>query len=336
MRQGLSAFICMTKAGIGVPYCRKPNIDMEVKRLKINRLLEIVTVLLNRETVTAKELADRFGVSVRTIYRDIDALSSAGVPVYMSKGNGGGISLLEDYTLNKTLLSKSESDGLLLALKTMGATSYPEADAILNKIGSVFRNSQARDWIEVDFEGWSSKINEQNRFSIIRDAIINAAVISFDYVNSNGEASSRFAEPVKLIFKAYTWYLIAYCLKRNAHRMFRLSRIKNVQITSQHFTKRDIQEHEQPDSHTALIELKLRCDKKVLNRLYDTFDGQYISKNIDGSYDLTVTVIEDKWVYGYILSFGGYAEVLEPDHVREIIKTRAKKILEKYQKCSQI
>jgi predicted DNA-binding transcriptional regulator YafY len=289
-----------------------------------------VTILLNRETVTAKELADRFGVSSRTIYRDIDALSSAGVPVYTNKGNGGGISLLEDYTLNKTLLSKSESDGLILALKAMGATNYPEADAIIDKISSIFKSNQAHDWIEVDFEGWSSKVNEQNRFSKIRDAIINKQVISFDYVNGNGGKSSRSAEPVKLIFNAYTWYLIAYCLLRNSHRMFRLSRITNVRVTSQHFTKREIQEHEKQCTHAPLVELKLRCDEKALNRLYDTFDGECISRNDDGSYDLTVAIPEEEWVYGYILSLGGYAEVLEPEHIREIIKIRAKEILDKY------
>jgi len=298
--------------------------------LKINRLLEIVTILLNRETVTAKELAGRFEVSRRTIYRDIEALSSAGVPVYMSKGNSGGISLLEDYTLNKTLLSKSESEGLLLAVKTMGATNYPEADAIIAKIGSIFKNNQAHDWIEVDFDGWGSKVNEQNKFSKIRDAIINNQVISFDYINAGGGKSSRFAEPVKLIFNAYTWYLIAYCLLRNSHRMFRLSRMMNVQATDRHFTRREIEEYENQDANLFLVELKLRCDEKVLNRLYDTFDGECISKNEDGSYGLTVTLPEDEWVYGYILSFGGYAEVLEPEHIREIIKTRAKEILEKY------
>jgi len=289
-----------------------------------------VVILLNRETITAKELADRFGVSARTIYRDIDALSAAGIPVYTNKGNGGGISLLEDYTLNKALLTKSESEGLLLALKTMGATSYPEADAIVDKLGSIFKSNQAHDWIEVDFEGWSSKVNEQNKFSKIRDAIINNQVINFDYVNRNGSQSNRSAEPVKLIFNAYTWYLIAYCLLRNSHRMFRLTRVKNVQVTNLHFTKREIQEYEKQAAPSPLVELKIRCDEKVLNRLYDTFDGECISKNKDGSYDLTVILPEDEWIYGYILSFGSNAEVLEPKHIRELIKTRAKEILEKY------
>jgi len=301
-----------------------------VLHIKINRLLEIVTILLNRETITAKELADRFEVSVRTIYRDIDVLSCAGVPVYTNRGNTGGISLLKDYTLNKALLSKSESEGLLLAIKTMGSVSYPEADAIIDKIGSVFKNNQAHDWIEVDFEGWSSKVNEQNRFSIIRDAIIKNKVITFDYINANGNKSTRSAEPVKLIFSANTWYLIAYCLLRNSHRMFRLSRIKNVQETNQQFIKREIHEYEEQAYKTPLIDLKLRCNEVVLNRLYDVFDSDYIKNNNDGSYDLAVTIHEDEWVYGYILSLGKSVEVLAPEHIRKIIKTHAMEISEKY------
>ena len=295
--------------------------------MKINRLIEIITILLNRQTITARELADRFGVSVRTIYRDVDVLSSAGVPIYTDQGKGGGISLLEGYTLNKTLLSKSESDGLILALKAMGATDYPEADAILEKIGSVFKRNIAHDWIEVDFESWSSKVNEDNKFSKIRDAIINSLVINFDYFNGNGVKSNRNAEPVKLIFNAYTWYLIAYCHNRNEHRMFRLSRIKNVRLTDKHFTKRTITVEEKQVVHTPLVELKLRCDKKVLNRLYDTFDEQFISQNHDGSFDLTVQIPDEEWIYGYVLSFGSYAEVLEPEHIREGVR---KEVFEKH------
>jgi len=298
--------------------------------MKINRLIEIITILLNRQTVTAKELAERFGVSKRTIYRDVDALSSAGVPIYTDKGKGGGISILEDYTLNKTMLSKSESEGLILALKAMGATDYPEADALLEKIGSIFKSNMAHDWIEVDFESWSSKVNEDNKFGKIRDAIISSLVINFDYINGSGVKSNRNADPVKLIFNAYTWYLIAYCHNRQEHRMFRLSRIKNVRLTDKHFTKRTITEEEKQVVHAPLVELKLRRDEKVLNRLYDTFDEQFISQNSDGSYDLTVEIPDEEWIYGFVLSFGSFAEVLAPKHIRDEVRDRAKKVFEKH------
>ncbi|MCL2492016.1 MAG: YafY family transcriptional regulator [Coriobacteriia bacterium] len=299
--------------------------------MKIIRLLETVTLLLNRRTVTAKELADRFGVSTRTIYRDIEVLSSAGVPVYTSKGSGGGISLLEDYTLNKTMLSKNESEALLMAIKAMEVTSYPEADAILDKLGSIFNNNEANDWIEVNYEGWNSRANEQDRLSKLRDAIIKKNIVSFDYINASGERSERLAEPEKLIFDGGIWYLIAYCLKRNTHRMFRLSRIKNVEITGRTFTKREMPEYKgQTDSRAPRVVLRLRCDEEVLSRLYDTFDDECISRNDDGSYELLTTIPEDEWTYGYILSLGPHAEVLEPEHIREAIKARATKIVDTY------
>lgn len=119
--------------------------------MKVNRLLEIIIILLNRGTVTAKELADRFGVSTRTIYRDIDVLSYSGVPVFTSKGNGGGISLLEDFSLNKTILSKQESESMMLALKTLQATKYPQIDMILDKIGGIFKNAVSSDFAYIDF-----------------------------------------------------------------------------------------------------------------------------------------------------------------------------------------
>jgi predicted DNA-binding transcriptional regulator YafY len=294
-----------------------------------------MTILLNQKTVTAKELAYRFEVSTRTIYRDIDALSSAGVPVYTNKGKGGGISLLENFTLNKTFLSQSESESLLLSLKAMSATNYPDVDVVIDKIGSVFKGNQANDWIEVFFDGWSNQVSEQNKFSKIRDAIIDNRVISFDYINSNGDKSFRQAEPVKLIFVVNTWYLTAYCLKRNTHRMFRLSRIKNIEVLDTRFIKRDIQDQDIQvnDWQSGLVpctELKLRCDEKVLSRLYDNFDDENIVKNEDGSFNLKVSLPENEWVYGFIMSLGDYAEVIEPKHIREIIKERAQKISEKY------
>ena len=127
--------------------------------MRINRMLEILLLLLNRKMLTARDLAARFEVSTRTIYRDIEALSAAGVPIETNRGNGGGISLKKDYTLKKTVFSKSESESLLSAIKTIGATSYPETEAILNKLGSIFKSNTSRDWIQVDFEGWQARAN---------------------------------------------------------------------------------------------------------------------------------------------------------------------------------
>lgn len=303
--------------------------------MKIERLLEIIIILLNKGTVTAKDLADRFDVSTRTIYRDIDVLSAAGVPVFTNKGNRGGISLLENYALNKTLISEHESESLLFALKTLQATQYPEIDKILDKIGAVFRNSNSADWVYIDFSPWGSNPNEYNKFIDIKKAILECKVILFDYVNSEGKKSRRSMEPMRLIFKGQSWYLWGYCRIRQDFRTFRITRIKNVVITDELFERKNPERIENPETKEVpktMVTLKLKFYPEVLYRLYDDFEHETIIKNNDGSYSLTVTFPEDEWVYGYIMSFGCYVEVLEPEHIRKIVKDRMRKALEFYEK----
>lgn len=305
-----------------------------VRILKINRLLGIAILLLNRETITAKELAGRFGVSTRTIYRDIDVLSSAGVPVFTNKGNGGGISLLENYSLNKTLISENEIESILLALKTLKAAKYPEIDAILEKIGAVFKHTET-DWVHIDFSPWDSTPNENNKFIEIKKAILERKRISFEYINSAGEKSSRKIEPMRLVFKGQAWYLWGYCITKNDFRVFRISRMKNVKATNEVFKRRDYTEKntsDETENIRPLTRLKLKFYPQALYRLYDDFDDEMIVKNDDGTFTVEVQFPEDEWVYGYLLSFGSYVEVLEPQHIRNIIAERAIKLLKFYEK----
>jgi predicted DNA-binding transcriptional regulator YafY len=301
--------------------------------MKINRLLAITIALLNKGSVTAENLAERFEVSTRTIYRDVEALSSAGVPVYTNKGRGGGIALLEEYTLNKALISEKEGQSLLLALKALEATNYPDLDVIAEKIGAIFKNTPPADWIEIDFSGWGSQPNEDNKFVDIRKAILQRRIISFEYLNSQGKKSLREVEPEKLHYKGYSWYLTGYCRLRREPRIFRISRVKKVQIKDEVFTPR-IQTSKQTEDLTGsskdLVTLKLRFQPEALYRLYDDFDQEMIKSNADGTFDVTMTFPEDEWVYGYILGFGSFAEVLEPARVRQIIKNRLQKTLTFY------
>ncbi len=303
--------------------------------LKINRLLEITILLLNRGTVKAKELAQRFEVSTRTIYRDVDVLSSAGVPVFTNRGKGGGVSLLENYSLNKALISEQESESLLLALKTLQATKYPEIDVILDKIGAVFKHCEAADWVHIDFSPWASRPNEYNKFIEIKKAILDRKRISFDYINSTGEKTSRLMEPMRLVFKGQAWYLWGYCNTKNDFRIFRISRIKKVKVTNLGFERIQYSDNSRSDkteSIRPLVALKLKFYSQALYRIYDDFDDEMIVRNSDGTCTVEVQFPEDEWVYGYLLSFGSYVDVLEPQHIRDIIADRASKLLEFYQK----
>jgi len=296
--------------------------------MKLNRLLEITMVLMNKKTVTAAELAERFGVSARTIYRDIDVLSASGVPVYSAQGMGGGISILEDYTMNCASLSDSERDSILLALQALQSTRYPEVDAVLEKLGAIFKNTAA-DWISIDFSPWGSNPNAYNKFSEIKAAILKSRVIEIDYINAHNEKRRRKIEPIRLLFKSQAWYLWGFCRDKRDYRTFRISRIKNVTITDETFERVKFHhtEEEKPDiNRCQYVRLVLEFTTGALYRLNDDYDDELLQDNGDGTYTLDIAFPEDEWVYGYILSFGTTVKVVEPQRVRNIIKERAEKI----------
>jgi predicted DNA-binding transcriptional regulator YafY len=296
-----------------------------------NRLFEIIYILLNKKTTTAKELAEHFEISTRTIYRDIDALSLAGIPVYTEKGKNGGISLLPDYVLNKSLLSEKEQQEILSALHGLSNVKTDETKEVLGKLSTFFKKS-AVPWMEVDFSDWGWRTSET--FAAFKTAIMEKRVAEFDYYSTYGEKTHRLVEPIQLWFKSRAWYLRTFDIVKNDFRLFKLTRIKNPIITDKPFTERDlltVKPNPQENSHEKTdVTLKIRISSEMTYRVYDEFDEENIEKQSDGSYIATVTWPEDDWVYGWILSFGEYIEVLEPEHIREIIRVKAKKTFEKY------
>ncbi len=301
--------------------------------MKINRLLEITIILMNRGSATARELADRFEVSTRTIYRDVDVLSEAGVPVYTCKGSNGGIHLMEDYALNKTIVNEHEADSMLLALKTLQATKYPELNVTLDKLGALFKKSAQNDWVRIDFSPWGSEPNDDDKFLNIKMAILNKKVVKFDYLSSLGEKTSRTVEPLQLIYKGQAWYLLGWCRSREGHRLFRISRIKKLTLTGESFTPRSVEnrpEEGTPAAEPRTIRAVLRFKPEIMHRVYDDYDEDVIKRNADGTCDVTLVMPEDEWVYGYILSFGSHVEVLSPDSLRKKIVERLEKALENY------
>ena len=193
--------------------------------MQINRLFEIVYLLLDKKQVTAKELADHFEVSARTIYRDVENLSAAGIPIYMTKGKGGGISLLPEFVLNKTVLTEKERADILSSLKAVQVVSLSEAGTALDKLGNLFGNTEA-DWIEVDFGFWGDGEKEADSFAILKKAILQKHIVEFWYMAADGDRKLRRVEPLKLAFKGSNWYLYAYCRERKNYRFFKKLLVK--------------------------------------------------------------------------------------------------------------
>ena len=300
--------------------------------MQMNRLFEIIYLLLNRKNVTAKELAEHFEVSQRTIYRDIDALSQAGIPIYANKGKGGGICLMDNYVLNKSLLSDKEKSDILSALQGLKATNYPDTDQVLTKLTNLFGNANS-DWIEVDFSYWNSNEEDKKNFSIIKEAILSHKVIQFDYYNSYGEESHRFVEPRKLIFKGQAWYLYGYCREKKDDRFFKLSRIKELSMGDETFQPRNAVKPIMDSATPTMIKripLELKLDAEMAFRVYDEFPKDAVTKLEDGSFLVHAEMQYGGWLYGYLMSFEDHLIVVKPDDIREELLAKVKHIINRY------
>lgn len=291
-----------------------------------NRLFEIVYILLQKKKTTAKELADRFEVSTRTIYRDIETLSTANIPIYASKGKDGGIGLLDEYVLNKTILSEEEQNQILFALQGMKKVKGQDEKDILEKLSILF-NKKINDWIKIDFSNWGNI--QEERFDIIKSAILNKQLVQFTYYNSNGEESKRIVEPLQIWFKDKSWYLISYCRNKEDYRIFKIARIKEVKMLQEHF-ERELPKEENEQYNFKTIELELEINKAMTYRVYDEFESKEITKKEDGNFIVKVKYPENEWIYGYILSFGEYAKVLNPGYAKNRIKDKLQRTLKNY------
>ncbi len=294
-------------------------------KLQESRLFRILYYLLDKGHATAPELAEKFEVSVRTIYRDVDAISSAGIPIYVTTGRNGGIQFLDNYVLNKSFFSDSEKLKILSGLQSLSAVQDPEVDAVLNKLGAIFQIGLT-DWIDVDFSRWGSVAENENRlFRQLKLSILENREITFDYHTSSGNSGKRNVYPYKLVYKDRAWYLYAFCVSRNENRLFRLSRIKNLILTEAHFERKaDIQYHSvfpKPEKIGDLIDLELEFTLDVGYRLFDTLDDATITKHEDG-YTVKLTLPENNWLYDFLMSFGNKVTIIRPKSIRQTLKMK--------------
>lgn len=310
--------------------------------MKIDRLLAITMLLVNRNRVSAAELADHFEVNIRTIYRDIDSLNRAGIPVISYQGANGGYGIIENYKVDKNVLTADEISSIITALKSI-STTIDDRKIVdtLEKIKGLIPGSeleklkQKSEQVIIDFDPWGVNKRDKEKFSIIKVAINGSNLIEFFYTNAKGESENRLVEPSALIFMMNAWYLRGFCRIRNDFRVFKLSRIKNLDISAHTFSPRQ----EIPDSlpwrpesqhNRNFIELVLKFSPAARARVEDFFDTEQIEYLSDGNIVVNVIYPEDEWVYGTILSYGENVEVLAPDHLRSIIKEKARAIYEKY------
>lgn len=297
--------------------------------MSASRLFEIIYYLVEHNYVQANELAAYFEVSMRTIYRDLDRLIAAGFPIYTKKGYQGGIYIDENFILSKDIFTKIEREQILTALQSSNLLDGNQNDDVINKVAVLF-NQKKIDWIEIDLDTWSYCNNLNELFKLLKGAILNQLIVKFNYTNGKGIKSKRMVQPTKLFFKANTWYLQAYCLDKVCYRIFRLTRMRNLKITKEHF---DIVELPPKISNyrdcSPLIDIVLEFDKSIGNIVFDEFNNAVIKEN-DCSYLVEAQVPNNYWLISFILSFGSKVKVIAPEIIKHQIIEEIDKIKKIY------
>lgn len=300
--------------------------------MKNSRLFQILYLLMEHGEMTAAELAERMEVSRRTIYRDLDALSAAGIPVYTQQGNGGGIHLMEQFQLDRSLLGEEEQEQILTALQSLNAVGAADSDKIITQLSGLFQKKTV-EWLEVDFESWGSKKTEKEYFRVCKQAILGRRLMTFQYYNSSGIRKLRTIEPYRLCFKGGNWYVSGYCRTQQDFRLFRLGRMVDVEIGEETFLPRSLPERKEEGSEPVgeTVDLELTFTKEAGYQVLDFFPPEETAILPDGSFHVSTSFIPGRWILSFLLSFGAQVEVVSPSSVREELRAEAEKLVKQYQ-----
>ncbi|OBZ14955.1 hypothetical protein A8L34_13825 [Bacillus sp. FJAT-27264] len=301
--------------------------------MKTDRLLGIVTYLLNHGQTKARVLADHFEVSVRTIYRDMEAIGMAGLPVVTYQGGDGGVGLAEGFRLKENMLTVDELDHIIIGLKSFESVSLNQqhSNAVLEKLASKHESLLTlNNRFLIDLTTFH-RTSIPQKISLIREALKNETYVTFQYYSDQGQSQSRL-EPYYVIFRWSSWYVYGYCELRGGFRMFRLTRMVDLQGTDQTYKPRDIEKeslqfaaHFQEMKHAVLL-----FDAALEYQLIDlTGDGSY-EKMGDNRLKINYPYTNLEYIVQLILGFGDKVEVLAPDHLIEEVKRRAQNLLNRY------
>lgn len=297
--------------------------------MQISRMFEMLYLLLDNERMSAGELARRLEVSVRTVYRDAQALSEAGIPIYAERGRSGGLCILPTCKLSRALLSEEDRRSILASLRAL-QQSGAEDSATLRKM-TAFLGDPGTDWVQIDLSDWSGQ--QGALLTTLKTAILGRRIVAFRYYAESGACTERSICPMQLLFKGRTWYLRAYCLLRGDHRLFKLTRIKRAQIVPGDFPAQALSappEQKEQKSGAPLVSLLLRIDGCMAFRVYDDFGEEQIALQPDGSFLVRASYPRGPWLASFVLSYGAHAQVLQPQALREEIAGTAKNLLALY------
>ena len=298
--------------------------------MKIDRLIGITMLLLQKGKVTAPELAERFEVSRRTISRDIEDICRAGIPLVTVQGYGGGISIAEGYRVNKAFLTEAELQAVFAGLTGLDSVSEkPYSQGLREKLSG--REMNAQDVFLIDLASFY-RVALTEKIERIRRAILGRQRIAFRYFYEKGE-SARAIEPYRLVFQWSAWYVFGYCMEQEDFRLFKLNRLWNLEVLAEEFSPRELPEG------SFVFSGRLAAGNYRLKAVFAASEKY----RLGGEYGLDCwTMLEDGRLLlerdfasytnmrDWVLQFGDKAVVLEPEGLRAEILLQAENILRNY------
>ncbi len=304
--------------------------------MKIERLLTMTILLLNRRKVTAKELAEQFNITVRTVYRDIETLNASGIPVISYQGYEGGFCIADNFKMSRQLLTFDDITSLLSLLKGVNQTLHNrDVASVIEKITALIPSEREAEYqthsnsFMIDITPWGRGAHIEELITDMHSAVSESRKVTFDYTTANGNSSIRSVEPHTMVMKSFSWYLLGYCELREQFRLFKLVRMQNISISETRFVRREIdpQKFFSNGSDTRpLMDVVLKFDSSMRYKIEEDFDSSQYKINEDASLTVSFPIQEDEWVTSMILSYGANVTVLSPARLQKRVAQEIQKM----------
>lgn len=312
--------------------------------MKIDRLIAMIMILLEHDVLSAGELARKLEVSRRTIYRDIDTLMLAGMPIFTTQGSSGGVGLMKSYKVDKKLFTRREMETLAASLgsyrqlyarkEIVHALEKLKSMGLTDEAGDGPRNSATDSTFVVDLSLNQGNESLRSLLGSFELAINESRYLTFDYTDKKGQITSRTIEPYRVVFKESSWYVQAYCLERLDYRVFKLARMSGLHVQAATFEPRDFKPLAMDGADWMsrdLVAVKIRIALSIKDRVIERY-GEANILETEGDTCLAIYPIADNPAgYEVLLRFGDQCEILEPREVREGFARHVRQILSKYE-----
>ncbi|ANY66623.1 DNA-binding protein [Paenibacillus sp. BIHB 4019] len=300
---------------------------------KVERLISIIMILLKKEVVSTKEFSQLFNVSKRTILRDMETLSLSNIPIYSVIGVKGGYGIMDEYKVDKRLLSSSDLQNILIALGGLEQIFLTEeVERTIKKIEAMVSPLSLNRTIQLSFYDWEGRSEILETLKTCQESILKKRLVSFDYTDKDGAATNRVVEPYELHFSESSWYLKGFCLHRQGYRTFKLSRIDPITMDERAFHPRDDWSEQRNEASYVpqFVTIKARISPSIKDQIIERYGRRSIEGHRSGFLLATLYVPQNPMGFQLLASFGTHLKVVEPKTYVEEFRNYLYQMMENY------